>query len=108
MFDSMVLTAYEKGGFIDLLQKTKADFIARYQPSADYWKSNPKADRDATLAKVRDYLQEMTNYAHAKAQQTKNEADYRQAENWYRLFLQSFPSGSARPGHALPVRGDSL
>ena len=90
-FDSKALTAYEKGGFIDLLQKAKADYIDRYQPAADYWKNNPLAKRDATLDKVRDYLQELTNYAHAKAQQTKNEADYRQAENWYRLFLQSFP-----------------
>lgn len=91
-FDSMVLTAYEEGGFIDPLQKAKADFIERYQPAAAYWQNNPNAERDATLAKVRDYLREMTNYAHAKAQQTKNEADYRQAENWYRLFLQSFPA----------------
>jgi len=90
-FDSRVLTAYEKGGFIDLLQKAKAAFIARYQPAADYWKNNPDSQRAATLAKVHDYLREMTNYAHAKAQQTKKAADYLQAENWYRLFLQSFP-----------------
>jgi outer membrane protein assembly factor BamD (BamD/ComL family) len=91
MFDSKVLVAYEKGGFIDLLQKAKAAFIVRYQPAADYWKNNPDSERTATLAKVHDYLQEMTNYAHAKAQQTKKAADYLQAENWYRLFLHSFP-----------------
>ena len=92
MFDSLALSAYKKGGFIDLEQKAKADFIERYQPAADYWQKNPNAARDATLAKVHDYLKEMTNYAHAKAQQTKNTADYQQAENWYRLFLQSFPA----------------
>ena len=90
-FDSLVLNAYAKGGFIDQLQKAKADFIDRYQPASDYWKTNPGADRDAVLAKVHDYLEEMTNYAHAKAQKTKNAADYQRAENWYRLFLKSFP-----------------
>jgi outer membrane protein assembly factor BamD (BamD/ComL family) len=90
-FDSLVLNAYKKGGFINLLQKAKADFIDRYQPASDYWKNNPGADRDAVLAKVHDYLEEMTNYAHAKAQQTKSAADYQRAEDWYRLFLQSFP-----------------
>jgi outer membrane protein assembly factor BamD (BamD/ComL family) len=92
LFDSLALSAYAKGGFIDLEQKAKADFIERYQPGAEYWQKNPNAARDATLAKVHDYLKEMTNYAHAKAQHTKNAADYQQAENWYRLFLQSFPA----------------
>ena len=92
MFDSLALSAYEKGGFIDLEQKAKAEFIERYQPAADYWRKNPNAARDTTLAKVHDYLEETTNYAHAKAQHTKTAADYQQAENWYRLFLQSFPA----------------
>ena len=92
LFDSKVLSAYEKGGFIDLMQKAKVDFIDRYRPGADYWKSNPDTEHGATLAKVHDYLEEMTNYAHAKAQQTKNPADYQEAENWYRLFLKSFPN----------------
>jgi tetratricopeptide (TPR) repeat protein len=96
-FDSLALSAYEKGGFTDLSQKAKADFIDRYQPAADYWQNNPNAEREATLGKVHDYLQEMTNYAHAKAQYTKNPADYQQAENWYRLFLQSFPKDPLAP-----------
>ncbi len=90
-FDSKILAAYEKGGFIDLAQKAKQDFIARYQPNSPYWQKNPNADRTATLASVHDYLQELTNYAHAKAQQTKLAADYQKAEDWYRLFLKSFP-----------------
>jgi cellulose synthase operon protein C len=97
MFDSLALSAYAKGGFIDLEQKAKADFIERYQPAAEYWQKNPNAARDATLAKVHDDLKEMTKYAHAKAQQTKKAADYQQAENWYRLFLQSFPADPLAP-----------
>ena len=90
-FDSLALAAYDKGRFIDLLQKAKADFIERYQPASDYWKTSPGAERDATLAKVHNYLADMTSYAHAKAQQTKSATDYQQAEHWYQLSLQSFP-----------------
>ncbi|MGA8146449.1 MAG: tetratricopeptide repeat protein [Gallionellaceae bacterium] len=90
-FDSLALAAYDKGRFIDLLQNAKADFIERYQPASDYWKTNPGPERDATLATVHDYLADMTSYAHAKAQQTKSAADYQQAEHWYQLSFQSFP-----------------
>jgi tetratricopeptide (TPR) repeat protein len=91
-FDSRVITTYEKGGFIDLLQAAKEDFVNRYEPAAAYWKNNPGSERGAVLDKVREYLHELTRYAHAKAQQTKVAADYQQAEHWYRLFLQSFPN----------------
>lgn len=97
LFDSRVLTTYEKGGFIDFLQKAKEDFVNRYQPAAAYWTSNPNADRSATLGKVREYLQELTRYAHAKAQHSKIAADYQRAERLYRLFLQSYPKDPLAP-----------
>lgn len=90
-FDARVLAVYRKGGFNDLLQTAKQDFIKRYEPAAVYWQNNPGAERGEVLGKVREYLHEMTRYAHAKAQQSKAETDYRQAEHWYDLFLQSFP-----------------
>ena len=90
-FDARILAVYQKGGFNDLLQTAKQDFIKRYEPAAVYWQNNPGAERGEVLGKVQEYLHEMTRYAHAKAQQSKAEADYRQAEHWYALLLQSFP-----------------
>ena len=97
LFESKVLTAYEKGGFIDLLERAKEDFANRYEPAGAYWKSNPDAARGDILNKVRGYLQELTRYTHAKAQKSKTPADYQSAEHWYRLFLQSFPQDPLAP-----------
>lgn len=90
-FDAKVLDVYRKGGFNDLLQTAKQDFIRRYEPAADYWKHNPEAKRGEVLDKVQAYLHEITRYAHAKAQQNKTAADYAEAEKWYRLLLHAFP-----------------
>ena len=97
LFDAKVLTVYEKGGFNDLLQTAKEDFVKRYEPAAAYWTSNPNAERAATLAKVREYLPEVTRNAHAKAQQSKAPADYQKAEDWYRLFLRAYPKDPLAP-----------
>lgn len=97
LIDSKILAVYEKGGFIDLVQTAKEDFIDHYEPSAAYWTKNPGADRGDTLNKVREYLQEVTRYAHAKAQKTKAAPDYQQAEHWYRLFFKSYPQDPLAP-----------
>jgi tetratricopeptide (TPR) repeat protein len=94
-FDAQVLATYKQGGFTDLLQQAKADFVNRYQPAAAYWHGKPGTARGEVLAKVRDYLHELTRYAHAKAQQSKAAADYRQAEQWYALLLSAFPDDPA-------------
>lgn len=94
-FDARVLTVYQQGGFTDLLQQAKADFVNRYQPAAPYWHGNPGAERGKVLVKVRDYLHELTRYAHAKAQRSKAAADYHQAEQWYGLLLSAFPDDPA-------------
>lgn len=95
LFDSEVLAVYRQGGFADLLQRAKVDFVNRYQPAAEYWRSNPGIERGEVLEKVHGYLQELTRYAHAKAQASKAASDYRQAEQWYALLLDSFPDDPA-------------
>lgn len=95
LFDSKVIAVYRQGGFADLLQRAKVEFVDRYRPGAGYWHSNPGADSKEVMARVNGYLQELTRYAHAKAQQTKTASDYRQAEKWYALLLASFPDDPA-------------
>lgn len=89
--ESRVLTAYRKGGFTSLLLASKEDYVRRYRPDSAYWTRNPDIERGPVLAQVRDYMQELARYHHARAQGTKQAAEYRAAEEAYRSFLVAYP-----------------
>lgn len=90
-FESRILAAYQKGGFTSSLLASKAEYVRRYQPDSPYWAHNPGIERGPLLKQVRDYIQELASYHHARAQTTKQAGEYAAAEEWYRLFLKAYP-----------------
>ncbi len=97
-FQTRVMTAYQQGGFADLLIDAKQAFVTQYEPGSDYWKTAPASqDRATLLAQVNSQLHELAQYAHAKAQKSKQPADYRATERWYRLLLNAFPQDASAP-----------
>lgn len=91
-FESRVLAAYQKGGFTSLLLTSKEEYVRRYRPDSAYWSRNPDVERGLVLAQVRDYMQELARYHHARAQSTKQADEYHAAEEAYRSFLSAYPN----------------
>lgn len=90
-FHLMMMEAYVQGGFSDLYLAAKRDFAARYAMSAGYWKNQSQELKAQVLPYLRIHLGELAQYHHAEAQRTKLESQQREAIDWYRLYLDSFP-----------------
>jgi tetratricopeptide (TPR) repeat protein len=95
-FQSRAITAYQQGGFDDLVFRAKESYAMLYAPGARYWGSRqPPAD---VLEEVRKDLDELGRYYHAKAQQipesdaAARKSGYVAAARWYKRTLDLFPS----------------
>ncbi len=86
-----VINIYSTGGFSSSLIAAKKDFVQRYGIKTSFWKNKDKSDHKLVVAALNENLLELINYYHAKAQKTRSKLYYREAQRWYRMFLESFP-----------------
>jgi TolA-binding protein len=92
------INAYEKGGFPDLVLDAKRGFVERYGAGSPYWQRFTFADQPEVAAELKSNLSDLATYHHARAQQSKDPAEYAAAARWYRAFLQSFPEDEDAAG----------
>ncbi len=89
-FEHKGIEVLSKAGFVDLILKAKEHFVERYQSDADYWQLS-SFERSTNVSEwLFKNLDDVINYHHAQAQQTKKIDDYNAAAKWYRIFIQSF------------------
>lgn len=111
------IDAYIIGKFPTLVLPAKQDFIDRYGINGPYWQAWGQLLQEEVKPFLKDYLQELAQYEHSKAQlltQAANEPDeeqldkveenrekatiaYRQAAKLYREFIQTFPIDDLTP-----------
>jgi len=96
-FQSEVINAYKKGGFLQLTLKAKEEFSERYNKQSHYWKVQSEEDKIRISKLLKKHLVDLARYWHAQAQKTKKQTDYRHASRWYRLYVNSFPKDSNTP-----------
>jgi TolA-binding protein len=92
-----VIDAYQQAGFASLALDTKKEFVLRYGLKSDFRKANTPAAYERIQPHVRKHLEELARHYHATAQKSRTVSDYREAERWYRLFLESFPADPQAP-----------
>lgn len=79
------------GGFTARLETERADFVNRYHPQGEHWHLLTPAARGQLAEPLQTTLMGLAQRAHAKAQRSRSQDDYRQAIRWYRSFLDGFP-----------------
>jgi len=89
-FEHKGIEILSKSGFIDLVLTAKENFVMHYQTGANYWQQIQTSRSDKVSNWLYKNLEDVINFYHAKAQQTKKSADYFTAAKWYRIFLNSF------------------
>lgn len=89
-FEHKGIDILSKSGFVDLVLTAKEDFVQHYQTGSIYWKETG-FDRNPQVSEwLFENLEDVINFYHAKAQESKQTEDYLNAAKWYRIFLRSF------------------
>jgi len=96
-FQSEVINAYKKGGFLSLTLKAKEEFAVRYNNKNAFWQSQTEEDRERIDKLVKKHLEDLAKHYHAQAQKKKNVKIYRHASRWYRMYVDSFPKDPKTP-----------
>ena len=85
-----VIEVYRKAGFRQRVVETETVFVRRYGLSGDYWEQHsPQAFPDV-LQQLQASLIDLAHHYHALAQEGHRADDYREAEQWYRDYLEAF------------------
>jgi tetratricopeptide (TPR) repeat protein len=91
--DSRAIDVLEKAGFVDLVLQAKARYVERYRLKGTYWTTTGRKRPDEVAGWMREHLNDLTAYYHARAQDMKKPSAYMEAARWYRLYLEEFPHG---------------
>lgn len=85
-----VIDVYDKSGFPDLLIEAKKDYVQRYSIKSSFWGLYEPSSYLRELQALNDNLKQLASYYHAEAQKSKSSLSYREAQRWYRTWLDSF------------------
>jgi tetratricopeptide (TPR) repeat protein len=81
---------YRRAGFRQRVVEAETAFARRYGMHSEFWKQHtPQAYADV-LEELQSSLIDLAQYYHARAQEEDRAADYREAEQWYRAYLDGF------------------
>lgn len=101
-FQVAVVDSYRAGGFEAQRLAEQERYIEAYDPTADYWGGD--AASESVLATMRGYLDDLSSYYHARAQESSRDAewppvetDYLTAAGWYQRILDIFPDADDAP-----------
>jgi TolA-binding protein len=95
-FQVEVVDSYRAGDFESLRLAEQERYIETYAPTTEYW--DGKSASETVLGTLRAYLDDLSSYYHARAQEATRDAewpapqaDYLTAAGWYRRTLDIFP-----------------
>ena len=96
-----VVEIYTKGGFQKLVLDSKKEFAKTYGLQAEYWRHFAAEESPEVLSYLKSNLKDLANHYHAQYQRAElaeeRPANYREALQWYREFLASFPKDAESP-----------
>ncbi len=96
-YQARVIDAFVKGKFPSSVLEAKKDYAKNYRLDGPYWQKRKPADRPEVVAALKSTVTDLANHYHAQAQQNKTQTDYREAETWYRSYLDTFPDDAKAP-----------
>lgn len=100
-FSMRVVEIYTKGGFQKLVLDSKKEFAKTYGVHAEYWRHFAIDESPEVVSYLKSNLKDLANHYHAQYQRAdlaeEKPANYREALQWYREFLGSFPKDADSP-----------
>ncbi len=100
-FGMRVIEIYTKGGFQKLVLDSKKDFAKTYGLQGQYWRHFEIDESPEVLSYLKSNLKDLANHYHAQYQReelrAEKPANFREASQWYREFLVSFPKDAESP-----------
>lgn len=91
LMQAEAISAFQQGGFADLVLSAKEHFVNRYSADSSYWSLHTFEQQPDVVAHLKSNLSELAAHRHAEAQRTGDVEHYEAAAHWYRTYLQSFP-----------------
>lgn len=102
LFSMRVIEIFGEGGFPQLVVESKKQFAENYALDAEYWNHVEVAESPEVLSFLKTNLTDLANHYHALYQDDElideRPESFREAQNWYRQFLRSFPQDPESPG----------
>jgi TolA-binding protein len=97
MLQVEVIEAYKQGGFPTLVLEAKQAYVNRYGLESEYWTQNARESNATVDEYLKENLNDLAQFSHAKAQENGKLEDYQEAGRYYRKYLDYFPNeeGSA-------------
>ena len=86
MIDTLI-----EADFPSEVQPKKEEFVVRYGIYSEFWSLQDETARGAYIETLHEYLRELANLAHGKAQESELTADYLAAADWYDEIVVTFP-----------------
>jgi len=100
-FHMRVIEIQSAGGFPSLVLDAKKEFAKTYGLTSEYWKYFDPSERPEVIGYLKTNLTDLANHYHACYQDPKQteekQANFKEALNWYRGFLTSFPMDNESP-----------
>lgn len=87
----LAIDAYDRADQAALALEAKKQFVNLFGRESGLRMGNAKTWRQAQ-PRVQTCLNDLARHYHAQAQSSKNPQDYREAVNWYRELLNTFPN----------------
>jgi TolA-binding protein len=122
VFSGYVIDVYEKGDFPSLLIPAKQEYAVGYGIDSEYWKTKSLLVRESLSVNLKQYIEELAKYEHAKAQGIVTKAvavekakskdkkkdsrpfyvssarnNFLKASSWYDQFIRTFPQDNKTP-----------
>lgn len=103
-FSVREIEVYKTGDFPSLVLPAKQAFVRRYGLLSRFWLERWGQPDELVLTYLHEYLGDLSNFQHARAQRLAEEGDdpqsvrlaFRHAATWYREFVASFPQDPER------------
>ena len=100
-FGMRIVEIYTEGGFPQLVVESKKEYATRYSLNAEYWDHVDLEESPEVVGFLKANLTDLANHYHALYQDEalvdERSTSFREAQNWYRQFLASFPSDPESP-----------
>lgn len=87
-----IIEIWKNSGFKEPIYQAIEDYYQAFSPSSSYWvnqNENSKINR-VIRRSLREYIVLMTGYYHNRYQSSSGDADYQQADKWYRRYLKNY------------------
>jgi len=96
-FHDQAIAIYRDADFADLVLKEKIDFVEKFNVGSVYWMQQSPNDRVGLQVLLTRHLGDLATHFHAAARSSSSARAYDRATDWYRKYLDSFPTDERAP-----------